>query len=31
MEEYGISRALLLDQMRDVFDYYGFPTHPDAA
>lgn len=31
MEEYGISPALLLEQMRDIFDFYGFPTHPDAA
>ena len=31
MEEHGISHALLLDHMRDVFDFYGFPTHPDAA
>lgn len=31
MEEQGVSPAMLLEYMHDVFDFYQFPTDPDAA
>ncbi|MEA3365389.1 MAG: sulfotransferase, partial [Candidatus Hydrogenedentes bacterium] len=31
LEEQGVTPAMLLEYMGDVFDFYGFPTDPDAA
>ena len=31
MHEHGITHAMLLEKMQDVFDYYGFPKHVDAS
>ncbi|MFO7976220.1 MAG: sulfotransferase [Candidatus Hydrogenedentota bacterium] len=31
MEDHGVTPAMLLEYMRDVFDFYGFPTDTDAA
>ncbi len=30
-DTYGLSQAFILERYRDVFEYYGFETEPDAA